>query len=117
MNWQVYVLDTGDNIPAKPSFFDPGMLKASTGMLPLRYDLVRHSPDGFGWGYPGSACAQLACALIADALEDDRVARDYYQRLTVDLIQRLDKDKPWAMSDEVVRTLVRSYKPRWPRSV
>jgi hypothetical protein len=40
--------------------------------LPLRLDLFNHSPTGFSWGYGGSGPAQLAVALLADALGDDR---------------------------------------------
>jgi Family of unknown function (DUF6166) len=36
--------------------------------LPLRLDLFNHSPTGFSWGYGGSGPAQLALALLADAL-------------------------------------------------
>ena len=39
--------------------------------LPLRLDLFNHSPSGFSWGYGGSGPAQLALALLADALDDD----------------------------------------------
>ena len=39
--------------------------------LPLRLDLFNHSPTGFSWGYGGSGPAQLALALLADALGDD----------------------------------------------
>jgi hypothetical protein len=40
--------------------------------LPLRLDLFNHSPTGFSWGDGGSGPAQLAVALLADALGDDR---------------------------------------------
>ena len=44
--------------------------------LPLRLDLFNHSPTGFSWGYGGSGPAQLALALLADALgDDDRAVR------------------------------------------
>ena len=44
--------------------------------LPLRLDLFNHSPIGFSWGYGGSGPAQLALALLADALgDDDRAIR------------------------------------------
>src|SRR5215813_14027095 len=36
--------------------------------LPVRLDLYNHSPDGFEWGYAGSGPAQLALAILADAL-------------------------------------------------
>lgn len=37
--------------------------------LPLRLDLVNHSPTGFSWGYGGSGPAQLALAILADYFE------------------------------------------------
>ena len=48
--------------------------------LPLRLDLDNHSPTGFEWGYGGSGPAQLALALLADALEDDKLAIILHQR-------------------------------------
>lgn len=35
---------------------------------PLEHRVVRHSPDGFSWGYGGSGPAELALNLIVDAL-------------------------------------------------
>lgn len=48
--------------------------------LPKRLDLRRHSPDGFNWGYSGSGPAQLALAILADAL-GWRTAREVDPRL------------------------------------
>ena len=48
--------------------------------LPLRLDLDNHSPDGFAWGYGGSGPAQLALALLADALGDDAEALRLHMR-------------------------------------
>lgn len=45
-----------------------------------RLDLWSHSPTGFEWGYGGSGPAQLALALLADHLEDDKRALEFYQR-------------------------------------
>ena len=47
--------------------------------LPLRLDLFNHSPTGFSWGYGGSGPAQLALALLADALGDDGLAVRLHQ--------------------------------------
>jgi len=47
--------------------------------LPLRLDLSNHSPTGFSWGYGGSGPAQLALALLADALKDDERALRLHQ--------------------------------------
>jgi hypothetical protein len=48
--------------------------------LDPRFDLRRHSPDGFEWGYCGSGPAQLALALLCDATGNDELAKDLYQR-------------------------------------
>ena len=42
--------------------------------LDPRYDLKRLSPTGFEWTYEGAGPAQLALALLADHLGDDRRA-------------------------------------------
>jgi len=52
---------------------DAGM----TYFLPSRLDLVHHSPTGFEWGYNGSGPAQLALALLADALGEDLALKCY----------------------------------------
>lgn len=46
--------------------------------LPKRHDLVNHSPAGFEWGYCGSGPAQLAVALLADALGSPLESRGEY---------------------------------------
>lgn len=38
---------------------------------PLPHALVRHSPDGFSWGYGGSGPSELALNLIINALGDE----------------------------------------------
>jgi hypothetical protein len=48
-------------------------------MLDPRRDLRNHSLDGFEWGYGGSGPAQLALALLADALGSDDRALAIYQ--------------------------------------
>jgi hypothetical protein len=54
-----------------------------------RLDLWDHSPSGFEWGYGGSGPAQLALALLADHLGDDREAvklhQDFKRALVADL--------------------------------
>lgn len=37
----------------------------------LEHRVVRHSPDGFAWGYGGSGPAELALNIIVDALGDE----------------------------------------------
>lgn len=74
------------------------------GGYPLdpRFDLRRHSLDGFAWGYSGSGPAQLSLALLADALEDDRLAEQLYQDFKFQVVARLPEDR-WEMSQEDIR--------------
>ena len=62
-----------------------------------RLDLWNHSPTGFEWGYCGSGPAQLALALLADHLADDRQALDIYQRFKWAVVAELPK-KGWTLS-------------------
>lgn len=73
--------------------------------LPLRLDLARHSPTGFGWGYAGSGPAQLALALAADALGDDDRAKAVHQRLKAAVVAGLPHDG-WALTADAVRAAV-----------
>lgn len=57
--------------------------------LPLRLDLLNHSPSGFAWAYHGSGPAQLALALLADHLGDDAQALDLYQAFKRAVVARL----------------------------
>ncbi len=61
-----------------------------TWRLPLRTDLVNHSPTGFEWGYPGSGPAQLALAILAWHCGSDenraiRLHQHFKQRVVADL--------------------------------
>ncbi len=72
--------------------------------LPPRLDLFSHSPTGFEWGYAGSGPAQLALALLADALRCDTSATRPHQPFKFRVISRLDRDAPWRMTeDDIVR--------------
>jgi hypothetical protein len=72
-----------------------------------RLDLWNHSPTGFEWGYCGSGPAQLALALLADHLADDRQALDIYQRFKWALVAELPK-KGWTLtSREIDQSLER----------
>jgi len=63
--------------------------------LEPRYDLRNHSPTGFAWGYSGSGPSQLALALLADALGDDDLALDFYQRFKDRFVARLPGGEAW----------------------
>jgi len=64
--------------------------------LDPRYDLKRLSPTGFEWTYEGAGPAQLALALLADHLGDDRRALALYERFMRAMVA--DLDNSWELS-------------------
>lgn len=78
--------------------------------LDPRTDLRNHSPDGFEWGYHGSGPAQLAIALIADAIGNDEIAGNpFVYRQMVPLIAALDRSKTWELSQLHIANFVASF--------
>jgi hypothetical protein len=72
-----------------------------------RLDLWNHSPSGFEWGYCGSGPAQLALALLADHLADDRQALDLYQRFKWAVVTELPR-KRWTLTSRELDTALQS---------
>ena len=68
--------------------------------IPLdpRLDLVKHSPSGLEWGYVGSGPAQLALALLADALLSERDALEMYQRFKDEVVVYLPEEG-WTLTE------------------
>lgn len=66
--------------------------------LPDRCDLFNHSPNGFAWGYSGSGPAQLALAILADHLGNDRLAIRLHQKFKFALVSGLKGDAPWCLT-------------------
>ena len=58
--------------------------------LPPRHDLKLLSRAGFEWTYEGAGPAQLALALLADHLGDDRAALAGYERFMREVVAHLD---------------------------
>jgi hypothetical protein len=73
--------------------------------LRLRLDLARHSPTGFEWGYEGSGPSQLALALLADCLGDDRPALEHYQEFKRLVIAPMQQRR-WRLTSLEVRAVV-----------
>jgi uncharacterized protein DUF6166 len=69
-------------------------------LLPLRLDLWNHSPSGFEWGYGGSGPAQLALAILADAIGDEEAVQ-HHQRYKFAVIGNLPHDE-WTIGREEV---------------
>jgi uncharacterized protein DUF6166 len=78
-----------------------------TRQLDPRFDLRKHSPDGFNWGYGGSGPAQLALAICADALGRDDVAQAVYMDFKRKVIARIDNEE-WIMPEEFVQDAIES---------
>jgi hypothetical protein len=79
--------------------------------LPCRWDLDNHSPDGPEWGYGGSGPAQLALALVADALGSnrpgDQLALGFHQGFKWRVISGFEQELPWKMAQERVLLEIR----------
>ena len=67
---------------------------------PLKH-IVRHSPDGFEWGYGGSGPADLAHSILAHHLAVQSVAPALYQAFKFEVIGRLERDD-FVMSSSLV---------------
>lgn len=70
-----------------------------------RLDLGNHSPNGFEWGYSGSGPAQLALALLADALGDDNTAWSLHQDFKRNVVAILPR-AGWKLTEEEIRQSV-----------
>jgi len=81
--------------------------------LPLkpRLDLWNHSPTGFEWGYCGSGPAQLALALLADHLGDDREAVVLHQDFKQAVVARFDS-RGWTLTSEQIQAAVGEIRAR-----
>lgn len=75
-----------------------------SGDLPMRLDLAQWSasPD---WGSDTAGTRQLAIAVLANALGDDRAAVALGEMFATSVLQRLPARTFWTMSDNVVRAL------------
>ncbi len=84
--------------------------------LDPRHDLRTHSVAGFDWACSESGSAQLALALAADVLADDKRALKVYQRLNARLIQRLPEEE-WMLTESEIRQHIAALEPERPRSL
>jgi hypothetical protein len=69
--------------------------------LPWRLDLIKHSPTGLEWGYGGSGPAQLALAILADAIDND-TARELHQQFKARVISCLERANGWSLTEAQV---------------
>ncbi len=79
--------------------YDDGLLLGSLAHL------VRHSPDGFEWGYGGSGPADLARSIVGDLLETEAPIAADYQRVKSALIATLPEKGGEIFADQVLEVL------------
>ena len=70
-------------------------------------NIINHSPDGFCWGYAGSGPSQLALAIMID-LYGEFFAKDHYQTFKSDIIERLNIDNDFTLTEEQIETWKKS---------
>lgn len=64
-------------------------------LLEPHNELSNHSPDGLSWGYPGSAAAQLALAMLMAVLDDWKRVQPIYQIFKEKFVSRLPQNTNW----------------------
>jgi hypothetical protein len=67
---------------------------------PLNH-IVRHSPDGFSWGYHGSGPAELAHCILVDHTGAE-VEPAVYQQFKAEVIAKLAMDDDWMITAEYI---------------
>jgi hypothetical protein len=72
--------------------------------LPLCLELKNHSPTGFAWGYGGSGPAQLALAILTDALGNSELALRHYQEFKREIVAGWGDG--WSITARAVREFV-----------
>jgi hypothetical protein len=75
--------------------------------LPPRHDLKVLSKAGFEWTYEGAGPAQLALALLADHLGDDRKALELYERFMREVVANLDN--AWRLTSDDIDAALGSH--------
>lgn len=75
--------------------------------LDMRFDIELNSPDGPCWGYGGSGPHQLALALLADALEDEKMALEMRWEFVCGVVSQWDQFSDWTISKkEIIERLL-----------
>jgi hypothetical protein len=106
MNYKTYI-----DVPHRESVAEQPVVTVCDGQkskpLPLRLDLFNHSPTGFSWGYGGSGPAQLALALLADALGDNDRAIRVHQDFKFKVVACWLEGERWWITAEQIAAVVK----------
>ena len=74
-----------------------------TGALYPLPHLVRHSPDGYSYGYSGSGPSDLARSIVGDLLGERDPKPSLYRPVVTHIISLLSGAGPFFVSEESVR--------------
>ena len=109
-------------IPARESLSGQPVVTVCDGQkcqpLTVRLDLFSRSPAGFSWGYGGSGPAQLALALLADALCDDNRAIRLHHAFKLNIVAAWPEGERWwitAAQIAAVVNVIEQEKPQAPK--
>jgi uncharacterized protein DUF6166 len=69
--------------------------------LDPRFDLWLHSLDGFEWGHGTSGSAQLALAVLANHLNDDKQALALHYPFMSTVIAKMSQDE-WQLTSQQI---------------
>ncbi len=76
-------------------------------LLNERYDIETFTDLGFEWTYVGPAPQQLALAILADHLSDDKQALALSEALTIKVISELDNS--WTLTSEEIDAVLAEF--------
>lgn len=71
--------------------------------------IVRHSPDGFNWGYGGSGPADTALSILADCIGIDK-ANKFYQDFKWDFVAGWGNE--WSITEKEIKEWVETKEVR-----
>lgn len=77
------------------------MVKSEAGLDYKLPHVLRHSHDGFNFGYGGSGPADLALSILVDTV-GETLADKWYQQFKWDIIARLPRDNSWTITDSQI---------------
>lgn len=80
------------------------VVRVNGARLDERYDLARFTHGGFEWTYEGDEPRQLALALLADFIGDDRKALDLCEAFMRSVVANLEND--WELTDREMAAAV-----------
>jgi hypothetical protein len=88
---------------------DGAVVTVDGAPLDPRFDIRRFSPAGFEWTYVGDGPRQLALALLAEHLGDERRALALTEEFTRTVIAELDN--AWRMTSDEIAVVVKQLEP------